>query len=101
MENYFELELCDNEFYYGQFNQREGQFQGLGLYVNKNKHIYLGQFNQSALDGVGALLDLQECTLYLGEFKNSEKNGFGQIVKYRQSSDLRPLMDAAYNCNKD
>jgi len=73
----------------------------LGLYVKKGKHIYIGEFHQSKMQGVGALLDLEECSLYLGEFKESEKFGFGYLVKYRASSDLRPLMDSAYSCNKE
>ncbi len=101
MENYFELELSPNEFYYGQLNEEEGQMEGLGLYVNKSKHIYIGEFQKSKMHGTGALLDLEECSLYLGQLHNSEKSGFGHIVKYRGSSDLRPLMDGAYNCDKE
>ena len=66
MDNYFELELSPTEFYFGQFDEQEGTFDGLGLYVNKGKHIYIGHFQKSNMHGIGSLLDLEECSLYLG-----------------------------------
>ena len=44
MENYFEIQIDENDFYRGQLLD-ESVFHGLGIFIRKNKFIYMGELH--------------------------------------------------------
>ena len=75
------IQGCQN-VYEGNF--KNGEYDGIGLYKNKN-YIYKGGFIAGKKNGHGKLEDLANKSVYEGEFKNDKKNGYG-IEKYVDGS---------------
>ena len=101
MENYFELQLAEGVVFKGMLSPDRKSFSGPAVLVKKDKSVMIGHTVDSEFEGLGAFVDLIEMTIYLGTFIKSEKHGFGKLVKYRASTDIRPLMTAGYNCTRD
>ena len=76
------LILGDHNVYEGNF--KNGEYDGIGLYKNKN-YIYKGGFIAGKKNGTGKLEDLINKSVYEGEFKNDHKDGYG-VEKYIDGS---------------
>ena len=60
--------------YYGEF--KNGQKQGIGRYIWKNKARYDGEWKNDTMNGYG-IYYFSDGRKYLGEWKNNYMEGFG------------------------
>ena len=67
----------DKEVYKGTF--KNGTFDGNGVFVNKNGEYYIGDWVEGKSDGQG-VLSLSDGTKYEGEFKDNAKHGKGKLI---------------------
>lgn len=60
--------------YFGEFS--EDLFDGMGR-LETEDFVYLGEFKQGRISGVGFLYQKNELESYVGQWRSDQKNGFG------------------------
>lgn len=74
--------FTDGNLYYGM--KSNGLMNGKGIFIEKNKQIYHGEFIKGKKEGFGILKDENNKVIYEGEWKSNKYNGKGKLFNHKE-----------------